>query len=98
MSGMMATLDTKRDGWTFTSVFGQKVTICITKWNDTLPGMSTNIEAPAEYFLFLNKVQEYDAPVVSFSHFLPRFELLPNRVFMKKTLPLVQLLALIHVT
>ncbi|ELR17623.1 Ser/Thr phosphatase, putative [Acanthamoeba castellanii str. Neff] len=32
----------------------------------------------------------FDAPVVSFSHFLPRFELLPKRIFLlNKTLPLV---------
>ena len=47
---------------------------------------------PAERFLALNHAQlrEYDAPVVSFSHFVPRTELLPPVRWLRfKGLPLV---------
>eukprot|EP01127_Copromyxa_protea_P018270 TRINITY_DN5709_c0_g1_i1.p1 TRINITY_DN5709_c0_g1~~TRINITY_DN5709_c0_g1_i1.p1 ORF type:complete len:286 (-),score=50.36 TRINITY_DN5709_c0_g1_i1:1-858(-) len=45
----------------------------------------------ANYFLNLNKdhVHAYDEPVITFSHFLPRKELLPPFQFLKPTLPFV---------
>jgi hypothetical protein len=49
-------------------------------------------DAIAQHFLNLNKIhisKEFEGPVITFSHFLPRMELLPKRMFIKKTLPLV---------
>ena len=39
----------------------------------------------AEYFLRLNepRLKSYDAPVITFSHFIPRAELLPPKEFMR---------------
>jgi hypothetical protein len=50
------------------------------------------VEPLAEYFLKLNEVniKYYDAPVISFSHFLPRRELLPLKEYLRfKDLPKV---------
>lgn len=46
----------------------------------------------SRFFLSLNEanIKRYDAPVISFSHFLPRRELLPNLKFLRfKSLPSV---------
>ena len=45
-----------------------------------------------EYFVRLNQpnIRRYDGPVISFSHFLPRIELLPSRDYLRfKSLPKV---------
>ena len=45
-----------------------------------------------EYFFDLNlpNIRSYDGPVISFSHFLPRIELLPSREYLRfKSLPKV---------
>ncbi len=45
-----------------------------------------------EYFVELNRpnITSYDGPVISFSHFLPRIELLPSRDYLRfKSLPRV---------
>jgi len=59
------------------------------KWPEELDGVGK----AAAHFLSLNEGavhRNYDAPVISFSHFLPRFELLPSRnLLAKKSLPLV---------
>jgi predicted phosphodiesterase len=50
------------------------------------------IEKEFEYLLKLNlpNIRRYDAPVISFSHFLPRIELLPSKVNLRfKGLPKV---------
>ena len=41
----------------------------------------------ADYFLRLNKphLRQYDAPVITFSHFLPRSDLLPPKEYLKIT-------------
>jgi hypothetical protein len=46
----------------------------------------------SQFFLEMNEanIKPYDAPVISFSHFLPRRELLPSREYLKfKSLPRV---------
>lgn len=59
------------------------------KWPRTILDETTG---PADYFLKLNPVDRvYNGPVISFSHFLPHFGLLPGRLWMKKTLSLVRL-------
>jgi len=58
------------------------------KW----PNAWKDLDSAAKQFVSLNnfhKEEDDTSPVITFSHFLPRFELLPNRMFIKKSLPLV---------
>jgi 3',5'-cyclic AMP phosphodiesterase CpdA len=50
------------------------------------------VRAAADYFFKLNlpNIKLYDGPVISFSHFLPRIELLPSKAYLRfKGLPKV---------
>ena len=66
------------------------------KW----PSKFTEVEDPCNYFMEYNEnqlkesdiyddINNSNVTVISFSHFLPRVELLPPRMFIKKSLPWV---------
>jgi predicted phosphodiesterase len=59
------------------------------KWPD-------NVQPLSDYFLRLNEphLHSYDAPVITFSHFIPRAELMPPKEYMRiRWLPKVSLCA-----
>jgi predicted phosphodiesterase len=65
------------------------------KWPEDIE----DIGGVSEYFSRLNipNIKRYDAPVISFSHFLPRIDLLPSREWLRfKGLPKVSGCALIE--
>jgi predicted phosphohydrolase len=59
------------------------------KWPDPVGNIPFD---PLSHFIDLNKsrIRDYDRPVISFSHFVPRLELIPpQRILFFKSLPMV---------